>query len=385
MLRNFKSTEDWRIHDMYVEDGQVECMDCVGKKDGDVVDCGGRLMIPPMVNSHAHLTIWSSTHRVNQSGTLIEGNEIYSEMIGRLSSEDVERRLMEASKVMFSHGVLLVRSHDPPLESLNTILSVRRGLPIRLQEVVFPLPGSGETSLEKFLEDGAEAVGGIPNAEDTVEDGKKSIEMAFRLAKTYGKMVDLHVDETDDPLSRLSSYAVALAMRSGMCERTTLSHVTGSHSYPSEFWASMKKCGSLVVNPITNAFLQGRYDSYPKRRGLARVRDLIGGDINVSLGTDNVMDSVYPLGDFNVLRVAYQLAVWEGIDLKEVLPMITFNGAKALGVKDYDFPRAGKRAQLVILDCRDLNYCDPSSLPFLVLDGKRASRKEGRGLIGEVD
>ncbi|BBG27784.1 amidohydrolase family protein [Sulfuracidifex tepidarius] len=376
LLTNVRSTEDWKTHRIYVNEGLVDCMDCKGRKDGEVIDCENRLMTPPLVNSHVHLTIWSTKGKPNESGTLIEGNEIYLDVLKKMNSDDLKERVLRALKIMFSRGIMYVRSHDPPISLLSVILEARKLSPVVLQEVVFPTPGSineDTSAVEKFLAKGAEVLGGIPHAESTTEEGIKSIRTVFEIASRYNKLVDLHIDETDDPDSRFSAYAVKEAIKRNMCESLTLSHITASHSYPGEYWRHMRKCGSVVINPITNAFLQGRYDNYPKRRGIARVKELMRDGINVSIGTDNVMDSVFPLGDFNVFRAAYQLSFWDSLDINEVLQTITFNGARTLGIKNYGYPRKGKNAEMVVLNCKELSRCDPSLLPFLVIKGRNLS------------
>lgn len=386
LLRNFRSFEDHKIHSLSVIDGNVECIDCNKGKDGDVLDCQGKILVPPFVNSHAHLTIALTlgAARSNRSGTLIEGNEIYRDVLHNLDSGEFRRRLKLLSDVMFMRGILYVRSHDPPTY-LKELLALRKNMPISIQEVVFPPPGfifENTSIIENFLMDGAEVLGGIPHAEDTYLDGITSVRLVFEIASSMGKMVDFHVDETDDPDSRFASYAIKEAKRRDMCKRLTLSHITASHSYPTNYWDSIQPCGSVVLNPLTNSFLQGRYDNYPKRRGIARLSSLISKGFNVSLGTDNVQDSVFPLGDFNMIRVFHEMLLLEDWHEPEaLLSTVTFNGAKVLGIEDYGYPRVERRAELVVLDCRDLIECNSSSMPFLVVRGKTMSDSKSSSLI----
>ena len=205
---------------------------------------------------------------------------------------------------------------------------------------------------------GADVVGGIPHYEFTREDGVKSIHKIFELAEEYNKLIDVHCDEIDDEQSRFLEVVAACALRSGMGEKVTASHTTAFGSYNDAY--AYKLMGLLersrinfIANPLINITLQGRMDSYPKRRGVTRVKELWRGGLNVSLGHDCVQDPWYSLGTGSMLDVAYMaLHVCQMTGLAEVdacFDMVTVNGAKTLQLNDYGIA-VGNTASLIILD-----------------------------------
>lgn len=334
----------------------------------------GKLISPPFVESHIHLdsALTSGQPRWNESGTLFEGIEIWGERKQSLTLEDVKARAIAALQLQAAQGVLFVRSHadvsELQLIALKGLLEVREAVKdwITLQIVAFPQDGiyskpANRDLIEEALQLGADVVGGIPHYELTREDGVQSIHRIFALAEQYDKLIDIHCDEIDDDQSRFLEVVVAQAIRTGMDDRVTASHTTAFGSYNNAY--AFKLMGFLrrtkinfIANPLINITLQGRTDTYPKRRGVTRVKELWQQGQNVSLGHDCIQDPWYNFGTGNMLDVASMAVhVCQMTGRKEVdacYEMITVNGAKTLGIKDYGI-EVGKTANLVILDAID--------------------------------
>ena len=334
----------------------------------------GKLISPPFVESHIHLdsALTSGQPRWNESGTLFEGIEIWGERKQSLTLEDVKERAIAVLKLQAAQGVLFVRSHadvsEPQLIALKGLLEVREAVKdwITLQIVAFPQDGiyskpANRDLIEEALQLGADVVGGIPHYEMTREDGVQSIHRIFALAEQYDKAIDVHCDEIDDDQSRFLEVVVAQAIRTGMGSRVSASHTTAFGSYNNAY--AFKLMGFLrrtninfIANPLINITLQGRTDTYPKRRGVTRVKELWQQGQNVSLGHDCIQDPWYNFGTGNMLDVASMAVhVCQMTGRKEVdacYDMITVNGAKTLGIRDYGIGM-GKTANLVVLDAID--------------------------------
>jgi cytosine deaminase len=238
---------------------------------------------------------------------------------------------------------------------------------VDIQLVAFPQDGilgfeGGAVLLEEALRLGADAVGGIPHYELTREDGVESLKIIFALAEKYGKLIDVHCDEIDDEQSRFVEVMSALALRTGMRNRVTASHTTAMHSYNGAYASKLLRfCArsgiNFVANPLVNIHLQGRFDTYPKRRGLTRVKEMAAMGINVSLGHDDILDPWYPLGTGSMLDVAHMavhVAQMTGREeMRSVFHMVTDAGAHTLHVQDSYGIEAGKPADLVVLDALD--------------------------------
>lgn len=253
---------------------------------------------------------------------------------------------------------------DPTLTALKAMLEVKQEVApwVELQIVAFPQEGilsypNGEALLEEALQLGADVVGAIPHFEFTREYGVESLHRAFELAKKYDRPLDIHCDEIDDEQSRFLETVAMLAHREGMGERVTASHTTAMHSYngayTSRLFRLLKMSGiNFVANPLVNIHLQGRFDDYPKRRGITRVKELLEAGINVCFGHDDVVDPWYPLGTANMLQVLHmglhvcQMMGYQQID--ESLKLITDNSARTFGVAEYGI-EVGKPASLIIL------------------------------------
>jgi len=336
----------------------------------DVLDAQGGLALPAFVEPHIHLDTTQTAGQPawNQSGTLFEGIERWAERKALLTHEDVKQRAWQTLKWQIANGVQYVRTHvdvsDPTLTALRAMLEVKREVApwVTLQIVAFPQEGilsypNGEALLEEALRLGADVVGAIPHFEFTREYGVESLHKAFALAQKYDRLVDVHCDEIDDEQSRFVETVAALALKLEMGAKVTASHTTAMHSYngayASRLFRLLKMSGiNFVANPLVNIHLQGRFDSYPKRRGVTRVKEMLEAEINVCFGHDDVFDPWYPLGTANMLQVLHmglhvcQLMGYGQID--DGLKLITHHSARTLNLSDYGLV-AGNSANLVIL------------------------------------
>ena len=339
------------------------------------IDVEGRLVSPPFVESHIHLdsALTAGEPRWNQSGTLFEGIEIWRDRKQTLSLEDVKQRAIETLKQQAMQGVLFVRSHadvsEANLIALKGLLEVREAVKdwMTLQVVAFPQDGiygspKNDSLMMEAMNLGADVVGGIPHYELTREDGVRSVHRIFELAEQYDRLIDVHCDEIDDDNSRFLEVITACAIRSGMGDRVSASHTTAFGSYNNAY--AQKLLGFLrrtqinfIVNPLINITLQGRTDTYPKRRGVTRVKELWQQGTNISLGHDCIQDAWYSLGTGNMLDVAFMLLhVSQMTGAQEIdacFDMITWNGAKTLHLKDQYGIAEGKPASLIVLDASD--------------------------------
>lgn len=339
------------------------------------LDVTGKLLSPPFVESHIHLdsALTAGNPRWNQTGTLFEGIEIWRDRKQNLSLEDVKQRAIATLKQQAMQGVLFVRSHadvsEPSLTALQALLEVREAVQdwMTLQVVAFPQDGiyggpQNEALLEEALRQGADGVGGIPHYELTREDGVRSIHRIFELAEQYDRWIDIHCDEIDDDQSRFLEVVSACALRREMGDRVAASHTTAFGSYNNAY--ALKLLGFLqrsrihfIANPLINITLQGRTDSYPKRRGVTRVKELWQAGLNVSLGHDCIQDPWYSLGTGNMLDVAMMAVhvcqMTGTAEIDACYNMVTWNGAKTLGVADQYGIEIGQPANLLVLDARD--------------------------------
>jgi len=335
----------------------------------------GLLISPPFVESHVHLdsALIDAGRCLNQSGTLFEGIEIWRRLKQNLTLDDVKQRATRALRLQAEQGVLFVRTHadvsEEKLLALRALLELREEVKdwITLQIVAFPQDGlyghpRQIDRMEEALRMGADVVGGIPHYELTREDGVNSVHKIFELARKYDRPIDIHCDEVDDPQSRFLEVMAACAIREGNGHRVTASHTTAFGSYDNGY--ANKLLGFLkrtpinfVTNPLINIVLQGRNDTYPKRRGLTRVKELWQGGHNVSLGYDCIMDPWYPLGTGNMLDAAHMAVhccqMMGAAEIDACYDMVTQNAAKTLGLDAGYGIAPGKPANLVLLDTPD--------------------------------
>ncbi|WP_204102829.1 MULTISPECIES: cytosine deaminase [Spirulina sp. CCY15215] len=339
------------------------------------IDVAGQFVSPPFVESHIHLdsALTMGEPCWNQSGTLFEGIKIWGERKQSLTLEDAKKRAIATLQLQASQGTLFVRTHadvsERNLTALQALLAVREEVKdwITLQVVAFPQDGiyshpDNESLIEEALKLGADVVGGIPHYELTREDGVKSVHRIFELAEKYTRLIDIHCDEIDDEQSRFLETIVACAIRTDMKGKVTASHTTAFGSYNNAY--AYKLMGFLqrtqinfIANPLINITLQGRMDTYPKRRGLTRVKELWQQGLNVSLGNDCVCDPWYNFGIGNMLDAAYMaIHVCQMMGRNEIdacYEMITNYGAKTLNIEPEYGIAEGKPANLIVLDAID--------------------------------
>lgn len=337
---------------------------------GDILDGEQGIVYPPFVEPHIHLdaTQTAGQPNWNQSGTLFEGIERWAERKSLLNHEDVKSRAWKTLKWQIANGVQHVRTHvdvsDPTLTALKAMLEVKKEVApwVDLQIVAFPQEGilsypNGEALLDQAMAMGADVVGGIPHFEFTREYGVESMHIAFNIARKYNKQIDIHCDEIDDEQSRFVETVAALALKYEMGDKVTASHTTAMHSYNNAYASRLFRLLKLskihfVANPLVNIHLQGRFDTYPKRRGVTRVKEMLKNKINVCFGHDDVFDPWYPLGTANMLQVLHMgLHVCQLMGYGQIndgLKLVTENSAKALGLQGYGVEE-GNAANFIIL------------------------------------
>ncbi|HUW77200.1 MAG TPA: cytosine deaminase [Candidatus Nanopelagicaceae bacterium] len=361
------------IVDVEIEDGKFLAITAASDNHPEartVLDAGSALLSAPFVEPHVHLdaTLTAGQPRWNESGTLWEGIACWTERKPLLTREDVIDRAEEVLRWYAANGTLHVRSHvdvtDPHLVALDALLEVRDRVRdvIGLQLVAFPQEGicsfpNGEKLLHEAARRGADVIGAIPHFEDTREDGVRSVEIAFEIAQQFGRRIDAHCDEIDDEQSRFIEVLATLAHRSGLGDRVTASHTTAMGSYNAAYSYKLRRILSrsgisVVCNPMVNLHLQGRFDNYPKRRGLTQVKELLADGINVAFGHDDIMDPWFPLGTANPVEVAHVGALATQLtapsEIAECFRMITDRAAKVLGLGDDYGISPGRPASFVL-------------------------------------
>lgn len=347
--------------------------DSAGKyNDAEIVDLGGRLVCEPYVESHIHLDyVYTADIPAEEtaSGTLFEAIEKWSGSKHQLSKEDIKKRAYKGILTEMRNGVQYIRTHvdvtDPEFTAFQAMLEVKEEVKdkVDIQLIAFPQEGmyayrDGDKLVEQALKMGADVVGGIPHYEFTREDGVKSVKKAIELACRYDKLVDIHCDETDDDQSRFVEMIAAEAYFSGLKDRVTASHTCAMGSYNNAYaFKLMSKLAQSGINciscPTENTYLQGRYDNYPKRRGLTRIDELTAAGVNVSLGQDSISDPWYPLGNGNLMnQLDFAIHISHLMSVEQIwnaLDYITVNGAKTLHLSDYGI-REGSSASFIVID-----------------------------------
>ncbi len=337
----------------------------------EVIDATGKLVSPPLVDCHFHMdaTLSYGRPRVNASGTLLEGIALWGELKVLQSREDIVARALTYCRQAMAKGVLAIRSHvdvtDTSFRTVEALLDVREAIrgKMDLQLVAFPQDGwfrapGAEAQVIRALDAGVDIVGGIPHFERTMADGAASVRAACRLAANRGLMVDLHCDETDDPLSRHIETLAAETIAFGLQGRVAGSHLTSMHSMDNYYVSKLipliaEAQVAAIANPLINITLQGRADSYPKRRGMTRVPELLAAGVTVAFGQDCVLDPWYPLGSGDMLDVAHMglhVALMTGTEqMRRAFQMVTEAPAAIMGL-DFGL-RPGARASLLVLEC----------------------------------
>ncbi|WP_428910242.1 cytosine deaminase [Niallia sp. Krafla_26] len=364
----------WHI---LIQDGKIEKItQQLEHSDGkEIIDVDGCLVLPPFIEPHIHLdtTLTAGEPEWNISGTLFEGIQRWAQRKETLTIDDVKTRAKTALKWQMAQGIQHVRTHvdvtDPELTALKAMLEVKEEMApfVDIQLVAFPQEGilsypSGAELLEESLKMGADVVGGIPHFEFTREYGVDSLKMAFDLAEKYDRLVDIHCDEIDDEQSRFVEVVAAEAYKRGLGTRTTASHTTAMGSYNDAYTYKLFRLLKLssinfVSNPLVNIHLQGRFDTYPKRRGLTRVKELQEAGLNVCFGHDDIFDPWYPLGTGNMLQVLHMgihVTQLMGYDqIVNSIDLITKNSAKTLQIEEKYGIEEGKTANFIVLSAEN--------------------------------
>lgn len=374
LITNIRLRNSDEPHDIVIENGRIAAVVPSGQapKCAQVIDGEGGLALPPFIDSHLHYdsSLTAGEPRWNISGNLLEAIACNNERQATASREDFNQRTLQAVRWQALQGVQFARIHadvsDPQLKSLQWLLALRETLEpcISLQIVAFPQMGimahrRQQELMEEALKLGADGVGGIPHMEMTREFGVASIGKIFDYAEKFDAFIDVHCDETDDEQSRFVEVMAAEAIQRQMGARTAASHVTALHSYNNSYAAKVigliRRSGmSVVSNPVSNMVLQGRFDTFPVRRGVTRIKPLLEAGVNVSLGHDNMVDAFYSLGTGGILPVlhmglhACHMLGYQ--DLQQALDLITVNAAKTLGLStDHYGLHPGAPANLLVM------------------------------------
>ncbi|MFZ1610287.1 MAG: amidohydrolase family protein [Chitinophagales bacterium] len=368
IYRNDTATE------MVVENGKITHIGTNLPKCDTEIDLNGKLVLPPYVDPHLHLDYVYTLSELGKdgagSGTLFEAIELWPQFKKTLTKESVKRLAMRGIKDEVSQGVQHIRTHidvtDPNFTALKAMLEMREELKhiVDIEIVAFPQEGmymykGGRDLVEEALKMGADVVGGIPHYEPAREFGEKSIHDIVKLALKYDKPIDVHCDETDDPHSRFLELLNALVFLEDYGSRTTASHTcsfgSADDSYAFRMMDIFKKSKiNFISCPTENAYLQGRQDTYPKRRGLTRVKEFIESGINVAFAQDSINDPWYPMGNGNMMNILdngiHLAQIMSKKDVETNFDLITYNGARCLNIQDTYGLEVGKAANFIVLN-----------------------------------
>lgn len=373
LIKNVHIENDPEVKDVRIENGIFKA---IGKNleasDDEVIDANGKLLLPPFIDSHVHLdaTLTAGDPEWNETGTLFDGIRIWSERKQTLTKKETKERAIQTLKNQASHGIQFVRSHvdttDPSFTALEALLEVKDEVKdfMELQLVAFPQEGilsfkNGKNLIKQAVEMGVDVIGAIPHFEFNRDYGVDSLKYIVELAEKYDKLIDVHCDEIDDPNSRHLEVLATLAYESGLKNKVTASHTTAMGSYNDAYVYKLMRLLemsniNMVCNPLINMHLGGRFDTYPKRRGLTRVKELLENNVNVSFGEDDIKDPWYPMGDGNMLD-----SIHMGIHATQLMGysqimnsynLTTNNGAKTLNVTDHYGIEVGKPANCLIFN-----------------------------------
>lgn len=368
IYRNNTATE------LVVEDGKIVQIGTNLPKCDEEIDLQGKLIMAPYVDPHLHLDYVYTLSELGQegagSGTLFEAIELWPKFKETLTVESVKRLALKGIKDEVSQGVQHIRTHidvtDPNFTALKAMLEMKEELKhiVDIQIVAFPQEGmytykGGRDLVEEALKMGADIVGGIPHYEPAREFGEKSIHDIVKLALKYDKPIDVHCDETDDPHSRFVELLNALVLMEDYGKRTTASHTCSFGSADDSYAYRMmdlfqKSKMNFISCPTENAYLQGRQDTYPKRRGLTRVKEFIEYGINVAFAQDSINDPWYPMGNGNMMNILdngiHLAQIMSAKDVETNFDLITYNGARCLNLQDTYGLEVGKQANFIVLD-----------------------------------
>lgn len=375
VIRNASLADGQTGIDIAIDQGRIAAIGpALALKAGREIDAGGDLVSTPFVDAHFHMdaTLSFGLPRVNASGTLLEGIALWGELKPELTQQALVERALQYCDWAVARGLLAIRSHvdvcDDRLLAVEALLEVKRLVApyLDLQLVAFPQDGllrspTAFANLKRAIAMGVEVVGGIPHFERTMADGAESVRLLCEFAAGQGLRVDMHCDESDDPHSRHIETLAYHSHRLGLHGRVTGSHLTSMHSmdnyYVSKLLPLIREGGvAAIANPLINITLQGRHDSYPKRRGMTRVPEMLAAGIDVAFGHDCVMDPWYSLGSGDMLEVAHMglhVAQMTGQDaMRACFRAVTETPARILGLEGYGIA-VGCHADLVLLDAAD--------------------------------
>ena len=407
LIKNLYIENSEEKSDIRIKDGIfTEIADNISPMEGEeVVDMGGKLALPPFIESHIHLDtcLTAGDPKWNLSGTLFEGIETWSLRKEKLSKEDVKDRVNRAVRMQAANGIQYVRTHvdvtDPKLIALEAMLELKEELKdyVTIQIVAFPQEGilsypNGKQLMENAVKLGADVVGAIPHFEFTREYSVDSLNFIMELAQKYDKLVDVHCDEIDDEASRGLETLAARAYEMEMFDRVTASHTTAMHSYNNAYVVRLMRLLKMsrinfVANPLVNTHLQGRMDTYPKRRGITRVKELTEEGINVSFGQDDFFDPWYPMGNGNMRDVVFMgLHVCQMMGYEDIMnsyKFVTSNAAKTLHLGESYGIKVGNPASFLVLDAK--NYYDALNFNAAVLRSYNKGRLIAQSEPAEKD
>lgn len=375
VIRNANLADGQTGVDIAIEHGRIAAIGhALAVTSGREIDASGDLVSAPFVDAHFHMdaTLSYGLPRVNASGTLLEGIALWGELKPELTQQALVERALQYCDWAVARGLLAIRSHvdvcDDRLLAVEALLDVKRRVApyLDLQLVAFPQDGvlrspTAFANLKRAIAMGVDVVGGIPHFERTMADGAESVRLLCEFAADKGLRVDMHCDESDDPLSRHIETLAYHSHRLGLHGRVTGSHLTSMHSmdnyYVSKLLPLIREGGvAAIANPLINITLQGRHDSYPKRRGMTRVPEMLAAGIDVAFGHDCVMDPWYSLGSGDMLEVAHMglhVAQMTGQDaMRACFTAVTDTPARILGLDGYGVA-VGCHADLVLLDAAD--------------------------------
>lgn len=391
LIENSETAKDLRIKDgVFMEIGSLK-----EEENEEVLDLKGKLLLPPFIESHVHLDtcLTAGDPCFNMSGTLFEGIECWSRRKEKLTAEDIRERVNKVVRMYAANGIQHIRSHvditDPSLMAMKTLLKMKEELKdvMDIQLVAFPQEGilsypNGRQLLIDAVKMGADVVGAIPHFEFTREYSVESLNFALELAKEENRLVDVHCDEIDDEASRGLETVATRALELGLYDKVTASHTTAMHSYNNAYVSRLMRLLKMsrinfVANPLVNTHLQGRFDTYPKRRGITRVKELLAEGINVSFGHDDIEDPWYPMGNGSLRDVVFLgLHVSQMMGHDEIMNsyrLITYNAAKTLHISENYGIETGKPASFIVLDAK--NYYEALIKDSPVLYSFRKGKK----------
>lgn len=402
LIKNGYIENATELKDIRIEDGKFKEIgaDLKAGEREEVIDAGGKLILPPFIESHIHLDtcLTAGEPKWNESGTLFEGISTWSLRKETLTKADVKERVGRLLRMQAANGIQFVRTHvdttDPDLTAMEALIELREEYQdtIEIQITAFPQEGilsfpNGKELLEESLKMGADVIGAIPHYEFTREYSVESLKIMMDLAEKYDVLVDVHCDEIDDDQSRGLETLATLAYETGMKSRVTASHTTAMGSYNNAYVQKLMRLLALseinfVANPLVNIHLQGRIDTFPKRRGLTRVEELLANGNNVSFGHDDVFDPWYPLGDGNMMEVIHMglhVAQMMGYSqIRDSHNFVTYNAAKTLNIQDLYGIEVGKPANLIILNQKDFYHAlnERSEVLYSIHEGRVIAKTE---------